>query len=906
VFNFFRKKPEEIQILEIIIGKKLKKLKKISYNSVGYCQNEQGQITKLYLYQCNLRDLPPQISKLQNLTELNLNHNQLSTLPLEIVKLQNLTRLDLNDNQLSTLPPEIGKLQNLTELNLNYNQLSTLPPEIGKLQNLTELDLSSNQLSTLPPEIGKLENLTWLYLSSNQLSTLPSEIGKLQNLTQLDLSTNQLSTLPPEIGKLENLTRLNLNDNQLSTLPPEIGKLENLTWLYLSSNQLSTLPPEIGKLENLIRLNLNDNQLSTLPPEIGKLENLTDLHLDNNPLSTLPPEIGKLEKLTRLSLFDNKFTHFPKVLLALDLAIQWNSKFYQKGIHIEDNPFETPPVEIVKQGRQAIVDYYAALAEEERLVVPVQAVVDSSLDNANATKKSPREPQVLTHPQALNESKLILIGEGAAGKTSLMKRLLGQDFNPQESQTHGINIQTFTLEDKQQNPIKLHCWDFGGQQIMHATHQFFLSKRCLYLLVMDSRREAQVDYWLKHIQTFGKQAPVIIVINKIDENPHFHLPQQRQLKQRYPNLKQITRLSCATKEGIATLKAGIQATFPDIELLNTRFPAKWFAVKSALAEQAKKTHFSSYEQYVALCENKGIYKESEQKTLIHFLHDLGIINHFPDPWLRETNVINPQWITEAVYGIITAPMLANQGKLHRNDLKTLLAPEHYPERKHDYILALMKKFELCYALNDSEYLLPDLFPLEEPEFEFNDADALHFIVEYDFLPKSIFTRFIIKLHQHIVKNTYWRSGVLLQDSTSDTLALVETIDNGLEFKLIGTQKREYLLILRFVLIEIHRSFDHLEVTEKIGLANNCRVNYQYLVEIAKDGQQIYRPPEDSSQRYNISQLVGQVVSTRSDAEIIQKLHDIQETLDNPNIVTFEPKIFGLKVDMNALARKVLK
>ncbi len=84
---------------------------------------------------------------------------------------------------------------------------------------------------------------------------------------------------------------------------------------------------------------------------------------------------------------------------------------------------------------------------------------------------------------------------------------------------------------------------------MHATHQFFLSKRSLYLLVLDSRRETQVDYWLKHIQTFGKNAPVIIVINKIDENPHFYLPQQRQLKKRYPNFKQVCRLSCATQQG---------------------------------------------------------------------------------------------------------------------------------------------------------------------------------------------------------------------------------------------------------------------------------------------------------------------------------------------------------------------
>jgi GTPase SAR1 family protein len=72
-----------------------------------------------------------------------------------------------------------------------------------------------------------------------------------------------------------------------------------------------------------------------------------------------------------------------------------------------------------------------------------------------------------------------------------MKRLLGQAFNPQESQTHGININTleFPLSD---NTVKFHGWDFGGQEIMHATHQLFRSKRSLYILVLDSPKKRKL------------------------------------------------------------------------------------------------------------------------------------------------------------------------------------------------------------------------------------------------------------------------------------------------------------------------------------------------------------------------------------------------------------------------------
>jgi internalin A len=647
----------------------------------------------------------------------------------------------------------------------------------------------------------------------------------------------------------------------------------------------------VGYVQNehnkITKLGLYRCDLKELPPEIVKLQNLTSLDLGSNQLSNLPPEIVKLQNLTKLSLHENQLSQFPKALLDLNLEVKWDDHWYDEGIHVIDNPFQTPPVEIVKQGRQAIIDYYAALEEE------------------------PYRP--------LNESKLILIGDGAVGKTSLLKRLLGQEFNPQESQTHGININTLSFKH-QDNDIKLHCWDFGGQQIMHATHQFFLSKRCLYLLVLDARRETEVDYWLKHIQTFGKNAPVIIVINKIDENPHFNLPQQRKLKKDYPNFKHLCHISCATQEGIDNLNSTIQNTLPDIELLNTPFPEKWFKVKTAISEQAKKTNFTSYEQYVAICQDNGITEENEQNTLINFLHDLGLINHFQDRRLRETNVINPQWITEAVYKIINAKQLADNGKLHRKDLKTLLDKTTYPERKHDYIIELMKKFELCYALNDDEYLLPDLFSTQEPKFEFDDEQALHFIVEYDFLPKSIFTRFIVRMHSHILNNTHWRSGVLLKDPATDTTALIETHTKfkRIELKLTGPQKREYLVILRFILTDIHSSFSHLSVTEKIGLPDSqLSVSYKHLLKLDKKGTKEY-DPEDSEKSYNIKELLGIIAAPASEAETMQMLQNIiniletqgtkeeKDLLDHFNeVVKLQPGLCGMSIDVNAAIRKLI-
>ena len=58
---------------------------------------------------------------------------------------------------------------------------------------------------------------------------------------------------------------------------------------------------------------------------------------------------------------------------------------------------------------------------------------------------------------------------------------------------------------------------------MHATHQFFLTQRSLYLARAQRPRrvgeDADAEYWLKLIESFGGNSPVIVALNKIHEHP---------------------------------------------------------------------------------------------------------------------------------------------------------------------------------------------------------------------------------------------------------------------------------------------------------------------------------------------------------------------------------------------------
>lgn len=97
------------------------------------------------------------------------------------------------------ISPELWKLQHLTALFLCNNNLQRLPSQISLLTNLQLLDLSNNKLRSLPAELGDMISLQSLYLNNNQIRILPYEMGKLFRLLTLGLNGNPLT---PEIAQI--------------------------------------------------------------------------------------------------------------------------------------------------------------------------------------------------------------------------------------------------------------------------------------------------------------------------------------------------------------------------------------------------------------------------------------------------------------------------------------------------------------------------------------------------------------------------------------------------------------------------------------------------------------------------------------------------------------------------------
>jgi internalin A len=663
--------------------------------------------------------------------------------------------------------------------------LKTLPESIGKLTWLQRLDVYGNQLTTLPDSVGKLVSLQTLSLFENQLTMLPDSIGKLASLKRLDAYGNRLTTLPESIGELTALQRLDLDRNRLTALPESIGNLTALEMLSLSGNRLMMLPESIGNLTALRTLYLRGNRLTILPESVGRLKALWKLELDTNPLTMLPDSLGKLPNLTELTLHENP---------ALEIPVELLDSFRK---HTD------------------ILDYYF----RSRLGRP------------------------------LNEAKLIFVGRGGVGKTSLVSRLVDNTFNPSEKKTEGIQITHWNITLNSHELVRLNVWDFGGQEIMHATHQFFLTWRSLYVLVLNGREgeeERDADYWLRLIESFGGNSPVIIVLNKIHE--HAFDVNRRALQQKYVGIREFVATDCEDATGIADLSRAIKRETDRLEGLRVKFPASWVSIKDRLA--AMKENFLDFDSYRKLCSELGEGDREAQEKLASYLHSLGIaLNFSDDPRLQDTHVLNPHWVTKGIYKILNARQVAEQkGEIATKDLKSVLDNAAYPIRMHGFLLDLMRKFELCFPLGDGStgrVLIPELLDKQEPAetAEFVPEGCLNFEYHYPVLPEGIIPRFIVRTHAMSTGLPRWRSGVILKFDGNKALVRGDVQAHKLSVSVSGpvAGRRNLLAIIRSDLERIHSDIPKLEAKAMVPVPEYPKevIEYDDLLQFEAEGVKEY-------------------------------------------------------------------
>ncbi|MGK7893497.1 MAG: COR domain-containing protein [Xenococcus sp. (in: cyanobacteria)] len=742
-------------------------------------------ITELNLAANEIDFLPEALGNLTNLKILNLSVNHWSYLPTSFRNLTNLIKLNLSISKLYFLPEFIGSFSKLIKLDLSEIKISSLPEFIGNLTNLKELGLSSNQLSSLPKSLGNLTSLIELRLSGNQLSSLPESFGNLTNLTKLYLSGNKLSSLPNFLGNFANLTELDISNNKLSRLPESFGNLSNLTTLVLLENQLSSLPDSFSNLSNLDRLLFSNNQLSDLPTSITKLTNLTSLSLDNNLLSSLPESISNLTDLTLLLLRGNQLSSLPESIGNLTNL---------QDLYLTGNPLINPPIEVANKGIKAIREYFR------------------------------QQKEVGT--DRIYEAKLLIVGEPGAGKTSLAKKIKNPEYQlvENEKSTEGIDVikWSFPLPDKELD-FQVNIWDFGGQEIYHATHQFFLSKRSLYTLVADTRKEnTDFYYWLNVVELLSDNSPMLIIKNeKQDRQREIN---ETALRGQFSNLEKTLATNLATNRGLDEILTDIKHYIQKLPLVGQTLPKTWVKVRQALENDNR--NYISLQEYLDICEINGFTQFKDKLQLSGYLHDLGVCLHFQDEedyLLYKTVILQPEWGTDAVYKVLDNKEVANnKGHFTRGDLKNIWNEEKYSSMRGE-LLELMKKFQLCYEIPDSKdtFIAPQLLSDKQPDYDWNKSSNLILRYTYpDFMPKGIITRFIVIMHQYIDQQKYvWKTGVILNKDNTKAEVIEYYGKREIRIRVVGQNKRNFLTIVTHEIDKINESYNRLKYQKLIPC--NC-------------------------------------------------------------------------------------
>ena len=524
----------------------------------------------------------------------------------------------------------------------------------------------------------------------------------------------------------------------------------------------------------------------------------------------------------------------------VDDAADWLDKFSTSCKPIFDVwlPVENKPREILELTK---IPYVAKFSFGEPLPVLSHGVSDPDgpgfylnnvarlllSDFADARRIiDPRQKFELT-AKPLNEAKLMVLGNAGAGKTSLLSRLLSNSFEPATTITHGINIQvwqpfeslkeseTNDIENRDSSLLRLNVWDFGGQEIYHATHRFFMTQRSLYLLVVDGRSEThEADYWLKTIQSLGQSSPVVVVSSKQD------IARNRldvvRIKEKYPFVVSVVETSSMTGYGIADLRSEISRALENLDSLEMMIPGRFASVKERI--ESMSGNCIDYSEFQDICRNEGL-GEREQRALIGLLNDLGIVMYYADdPKLRESVVVNPQWIADSVHQVLdSGEIRRNLGMVSYETLRRLLksrSEENDSKNHADFLVRIMRRFELCVEVDNSneEFLFPNMLPMNRPEIG-EWKNGLRFEYRYDVLPPDIISRFIVRVHDMIWERAYWRHGVVIVKEGNRALVVSDQYDSRINIEIVGNtaMRRDLLAIIRHQFARIHETQESLKV-----------------------------------------------------------------------------------------------
>lgn len=643
---------------------------------------------------------------------------------------------------------------------------------------------------------------------SGRLPTLPKSLFALTHLKALDVIEAVIPSLPEEFRRFSKLRDLALADVGLREIPPWFEEIATIRTLSLWGNPLIGEAPDFPLPPDLGELFLGRCGLGAVPSSCWAQKGLRSLNLYGNPLRHLPADIGRLERLEHLGLEDCGLTALPRALL--DLA----KRGTLKTLNLRGNPaLELPDALLgdLFEGGVAL-DILTAYFDRQRATAAHQA-------------------------RPFREARVVLVGDGMAGKSSVAKWLVHRKRADasERQQTLGVDILEWPIPDiPGKGPLMARVWDFGGQELMHETHQkLFLGEEAVYLLVVNKGGDdpaTKIRYWMKLIRAQAPKARVLVALNHCDDGT-CHLSERdlpAECRENFPE-KALFPTSCTTGKGLAALEKALFKELASLREPWLPWAPEYFAVKEKMATLKKdgRAHVT-LEYYAEVCAKAGLREVGGRNALLACLDHAGLLVRIPKVEDDDRALLEPEWLTSGLYQVLNHQELANaRGLLRKPELRRWLDETRYSAADCAWLLKVMEAHELAFESGGAWFVPPLLSQSPDDNAEAALAalapsrPALRLICRYsETLPVGVIGRLIAKTHDLSPRQLWWRDGIVLESTSPAPFeAFVQARwdeirggqgDISITVAGAGLGPIKLLAVLRRYLDEIHHSYRDLD------------------------------------------------------------------------------------------------
>ena len=690
------------------------------------------------------------------------------------------------------------------------------------------------------PSLGRLTGLTELTLLVCRGLTALLGLEYLSQLTVLNLYDCSSLTALPGLENLTKLTTLKLSMCSSLVALPGVENLTRLTSLDLSEcRSLRELPEGIRSMKALRRLDLCQMELRDLPdwlPDIAQeFYAGFSFHFDHHIWSKrVDVEIENYDYLLR----DEQWSQNVNVEISTNVYHSFRVELEKATVYLSGTTVETiPDMSIFNQPYEVVADFFRKRALGQ------------------------------THP--LNEIKVVFLGDGESGKSHTIARLMNDGGTPDHAIFDGQSTPGIVIRDKKyglgDRTIRVHYWDFGGQEIMHSMHRIFLTGRTMYVILLNARDDTQSDrakYWLHNVKSFAPDAPVLLVLNKIDQNESASVDEW-DLRSRYDKLTQVIKLSAkefTQKQFNDSFTNVLLEEIRKTGFLDAQWLTSWTKVKEKLENM--ETHYIMGGDYQALCRECRV--DDYQKDLLHWFNDLGVsfcCDGEDDYSLEDYVILRPDWITNALYIILFNPMEgAHNGLIPHKSIYSLLKNAHndpairctLPQAKYtsgdiDYVLRIMRKFNLSFTDGNKNEFIPMLCQQNSTvdiQYNHTDTETLEFNMAFDYLPNNLLHRLMVERCSELDMTAVWRTGARFHLKELGYSALVVIDGNTLRFFIRHSdpmhRPNTYLTMLK---VHVERIVSDMglkpptcQLIYKLADGRRAKFSYDRLLKLHKKGR----------------------------------------------------------------------